>query len=316
MRATTRRLHVAGALGLVLAFSGCAGTAPFAAHESTQWVSDGGLRGKKLVYVADDNGVEIYPAGLDDPPRIGRITDGIAGADGLFVDPKGNLYVANLRGASVTVYRPGKTSPFEKYVTTKNPTDVVVGRDGTVYISQSSGGCICITEYAPGSTVPKLTIPLKTIGGYPLFMALDASNNLYVSIASVGGGIVLKVRSGRTKGSPLSLPGLVTPRGLGFTNRGALAVANDTLDFQYGFVDVYRRSKAEYKVLQQFDAGAQPEQITFDREYRRLYVADATYMRHGGAVAIFEAGGGWKQVGGILHGLNQPSGVALSPGAF
>jgi DNA-binding beta-propeller fold protein YncE len=310
------RASIGGTLGLAFALSGCAGISSSSSHASAAWIPSDARSGKNLVYVADNNGVEIYPAGVNDPPRIGRITDGIAGADGLFVDPDGDLYVANLRGASVTVYRPGKSVPFEKYRTEKDPTDVVVGGDGTVYISQSSDGCICVTEYPPGSTMPKRTIPLKSSGGYPLFIALDSSNDLYVSMAYVGGGHILRVRAGRTKGSALSLPGLITPRGLSFTNSGALAVANDTLNFNYGFVDLYHRSKPEYKVLGQFVAGSQPEQITFGRDRLRMYVADAGYSEHGGSVAIFAAASGWKQVGSISRGLDQPSGVALSPDAF
>ncbi len=309
------RARIGGALGLALALSGCAGASPFSPHGSVSSISDEVRRGRNLIYVADNDGVEIYPAGVDDPVRIGRITEGISGADGLFVDREGNLYVANLRGASVTVYRPGKTVPFEKYATEKNPTDVVVGDDGTVYISQA-GGCICVSEYPPGSRIPRRRIPLKSAGGYPLFMTLDSANNLYVSIANVGGGDVLEFAAGRTKGSVLSLPGLITPRGLALTNRGSLAVANDTLNFNFGFVDVYGRSRAEYKVLSQFVAGAQPEQISFGRDRLRLYVADAGYSERDGSVAIFRAGHGWKRVGTIAGRLSQPSGVALSPDAI
>jgi len=308
-----RGSRIARILGLALALCGCAGGSAVSPHGTGPATRDEPWR-QHLVYVADNEGVEIYRAGLDDPPRIGRITDGIAGPDGLFVDQKGNLYVANLRGADVTVYRPGRTEPFERYPTTKNPTDVVVGDDGTVYISQTSGGCICVTEYAPGSTVPKLTIPLKDSGGYPLFMALDAVNNLYVSVASLMHGYVLRVARGRTKGRALQLGGLIAPRGLGFTSTGDLAVANDTLNFEFGYVDIYRHSKAGYKLLEQFVAGAQPEQITFGMNRARMYVADASYSGHGGSVAIFQDESGWPRVGTISRGLRQPSGVALSPG--
>lgn len=308
-----RGLRIAGVLGLTLALCGCAAGSALSPRVPGPATPDEPWR-RHLIYVADNEGVEIYPAGVNDPPRIGRITDGIAGADGLFVDQKGNLYVANLRGADVTVYRPGRTVPFEKYSTAKNPTDVVVGDDGTVYISQTSGGCICVTEYAPGSFVPKLTIPLEDSGGYPLFMALDSANNLYVSIANLMHGYVLKVPSGKTKGKELPLGDLITPRGLGFTSTGALAVANDTLNFEVGYVDVYRHSKTGYELLEQFAAGPQPEQITFGRNRVRMYVADASYFGHGGSVAIFEDENGWQLVGRISRGLHQPSGVALSPG--
>ncbi|MBV8345645.1 MAG: hypothetical protein JO190_11750 [Candidatus Eremiobacteraeota bacterium] len=306
--------RIAAVLGLALA--GCAGVSSFAPHAPGSGISNDARRGKNLIYVADNNGVEIYPAGVSDPPRIGRITDGISGADGLFVDGNGNLYVANLRGASVTVYRPGQTVPFERYPTAKNPTDVVVGNDGTVYISQAGATCICITEYPAGSTIPKVTIPLKAAGGYPLFMTLDTSNALYVSMATVGGGKVLKFRAGHTKGLTLSLAGLITPRGLGLTARGALAVANDTLNFHYGFVSVYHHTRAGYKLLEQFVGGSQPEQISFGRDRVRMYVADAGYSERNGSVAIFQSESGWKRVGTISRDLSQPSGVALSPDAF
>ncbi|MBV9232953.1 MAG: SMP-30/gluconolactonase/LRE family protein [Candidatus Eremiobacteraeota bacterium] len=276
------------------------------------WISADAGRHKKLVYVSDqyDNAVEIYKANVSNPPPIGQITSGVNTPDGLAVDTSGNLYVSNAGGTTVTVYHPGQTTPFDTYSPGQNPVNVVLGKDGRLYVAQGLLGCICITEYPPKSHTPDLTIQLSQTHGSPMDLALDASNDLYVTLTN---GTVYEFAPGQTSGTNLGLAGLSNPRGIGFDKKGDLVVANDTLNFVQGYIQIYDAGKTQYE--KQFIAGAQPFQLAFGRGRRYMYVADVSYGTSGD-VAIFKAGNGWAQTGAISQGLHQPLGVALSPKAL
>ncbi len=275
------------------------------------WLSPEARRGRKLVYVSDQetNSVTIYQARKSNPAPIGSITDGVDTPDGLAVDAKGDLYVANAAGSTVTVYPPGKTTPSFTYTPGANPVAVIVGSDKTVYIAQGFEGCLCITEYTEGSESSKLTIPLSQTGGSPIDVGLDASNNLYVALTNA---TVYEFAPGQTTGSNLGLAGLTNPRGLAFDKKGDLVVANDTLNFNAGDINIYPPGQAMFN--RQFTAGPQPFEIAFGLGRKLLYVANVSYG-DSGFVAIFSAKQGYKQVGTISQGLMEPLGVALSPDA-
>jgi DNA-binding beta-propeller fold protein YncE len=274
------------------------------------WIVPAKKRRKGVVYVSDDkdNAVEIYPARGKNPAPIGEITSGINVPDGLAVDAKGNLYVADAGSDTVTVYKPGTTTPFETYSPGENPVSVLVGGDGTVYIGQGLNGCLCITEYARGSMTPKLTIPLSGIGD-PMAMTLDSKNNLYVSLTNA---TVYEFAPGDTTGMSLGLSGLHNPRGLVFDPKGDLLVADDPLSLTNGYVDVYPPGETQYS--QQITVGPQPFEIAFGRKDAQLYVANVGYS-YDGFVEILDAGQGYTEGNMIAQDLHQPLGVALSPGA-
>lgn len=274
------------------------------------WIVPDKKRRKGVVYVSDDkdNAVEIYPAHGKNPAPIGEITSDIDVPDGLAVDAKGNLYVTNAGSDTVTVYKPGTTTPFKTYSPGQNPVSVLVGSDRTLYIGQGLNGCLCISEYAPGSSTPDLTIPLSGIGD-PMAMTLDTKNNLYVSLTNA---TVYEFAPGETTGMSLGLSGLHNPRGLVFDRKGDLLVADDPLSFTNGYVYVYPPSKTQYS--KEIAVGAQPFQIAFGHKDAQLYVANVGYS-YNGYVEILGAGNGYKEVNMLSQSLHQPLGVALSPGA-
>ncbi|MBV8726135.1 MAG: hypothetical protein JO350_12460 [Candidatus Eremiobacteraeota bacterium] len=280
-------------------------------HGTSSWISPDAGRHQKLVYVSDQNvnAVEIYKANVNNPTPIGQIT-GVSTPDGLGMDKRGNLYVSNAGGTTVTVYKPGHTSPFRTYSPGQNPVNVIVGSDDRVYIALGLEGCICIVEYPPHSTTSDLTIQLGSTHGSPMDLALDTSNNLYVTLTN---GTVYEFAPGQTTGTNLGLAGLTNPRGIGFDRKGEIVVANDTLNFVQGYIQIYKPGKTQYS--KQFVAGPQPFQLTFGRAHQFMYVANVSYGTSG-YVAIFQAGHGWAQTGTISQGLQQPLGVALSPKAL
>ena len=213
------------------------------------WMAPAAKHGKNLVYVSDQNTVEIYPAGKNNPAPIGSITDGNRGPDGLWVDTNGDLYVANAGSTTVRVYHAGHTEPYFTYSPGNNPTDVVVGPDGTVYIAQGQLGCTCITEYARGSSIPTRTIPLSSTGGEPETMTFDHVGNLYVGLIGPNFGsftAVYEFAPGQTTGNNIGLSGLHHARGLAFDRQKALVVADDPETFTNGYIDIYPSGKTQY----------------------------------------------------------------------
>jgi hypothetical protein len=170
------------------------------------WISPDAAH-RRLVYVADENGqaVYIFPQKGNNQSPIGKITSGLLAPNGLFVDGSRKLYVCNFGGGTVTVYRHGSITPLLTLTGAGSAIDVVVGRDGTVYVSNwDSGSAGTVLEYPKGQTTPSTTI---NINGAPEGLALDSSNNLYVAYNDNTSfdGEVLKFAPGGTVGTNLGI---------------------------------------------------------------------------------------------------------------
>jgi hypothetical protein len=171
------------------------------------WLLPQAKKAKNLLYVADQaaGAIEIYNQKGTSQQPVGKITAGVSGADGLFVDPHGKLYVCNFGNGTVTVYPRGKTSPSETLTGAGSPIDVVTARDGTVYVANfASGTNGTVLEYAKGQTSPSKTIVTLGSGSYPEGLALDSSNDLFVAYQSTGGE-VLEFKPGSSSGQNLGI---------------------------------------------------------------------------------------------------------------
>lgn len=257
---------------------------------------------QRLVYVSDfaANVVQIYPAGGSNPAPIGQITDGISGPMGSFVDSHGDLFVSNATNYTVTMYPRGSVTWSLRYTGLQYPSDVVVGTDGTVYIADIAGGKV--VEYAKGSTRPKRIIFLPA----PQGVALDASNNLYVSYNTgahgAGPGAVNEY-------PPHSTVGTLLPAQISWA-------AGDAIDGAGNLV-VADQSTAEIEI---FAPGASsptrvisqgimdPFRIAFNKTFKRLYVADP----EANAVLVYDYASGSLQET-LTNELTSVYGVALFP---
>ncbi len=145
--------------------------------------------------------VSVYAPGKMLPSYA--ITAGIHNPLASAVDSSGNLYVANCPshaaphtctanyynkpgGGTVTVYRPGKSTPA--YTITNGidaPTAVAIDASDNFYVANVGDDEVAV--YKPGTAVPAYDILLGIVDGvYPGSMAFDRNGNLYVATCSFG----------------------------------------------------------------------------------------------------------------------------------
>ena len=111
----------------------------------------------QLVYMSSWGTASVVDVLTMKGKQVGQIANGLAEPQGLFVDAKGSLWVAN--GSNVLVYPRGRLSPSTTLTdSVGDPTDVTVCPDGTAYVADlydnSSSNHASIQVYAHGSTTP------------------------------------------------------------------------------------------------------------------------------------------------------------------
>jgi hypothetical protein len=176
-----------------------------------------------LLYASDahQNVVDIFS--IPGYSMVGQITDGIDQPEGLATDSKGNLYVANLSGHTITVYQPGTTSPSLTLTESDGPLDVAVASNGYVYAGDEGGG---IDVYPPGATSPSTRLT-NSVFSRVAGVGVDQSNNVYAA-GDIGAktGVVIEFVSGSGSGTNLGLTGLVEPTGVIIDKNNNLVVSN------------------------------------------------------------------------------------------
>jgi hypothetical protein len=215
-----------------------------ASHISTLrgWMSPDIKLAKRLLYVSVDvtapqHFVNVY--WVHDDARqeslVGQITDGIDLPEGLAVDTKGNLYVANVDSKTVTVYGPRKTKPSLRLHVPHRPLDVAVGSNGYVYVGDEAGG---VDVYPPGATSSSLRLTnssLTVVAG----VAVSSSNDVYAAGGSGDSTYAAPavVEFAKAKGSGKNL-GLT---GLSGRLPGVIVTGNDLIvtDFDAGEILTY-----------------------------------------------------------------------------
>jgi hypothetical protein len=163
--------------------------------------------------------------------QVGQIENGLATPEGLFVDAKGNLWVANI--TNVEVYPHGGLSPSKTLSDpTGPPTDVTVCPNGTAYVADlydtSNGNQSSVQVYAPGSTKPtgNLTYPSDFRNFY---LTCDAAGNVFVALLagqSIGDGRVVEFPLGKQQGAKDLGIVLQDPSGIKPDNAGNLLVTD------------------------------------------------------------------------------------------
>jgi hypothetical protein len=261
---------------------------------------------KTLLYVSEISQSTTGVVDVYSVPKyllVGQITAGIDWPLGLTIDRKGKLYVTNLDSKTVTVYQAGQTSPSLTLSVLNPPTDVAVGSNGYVYVSDQGGG---VGVYPPGATSPsrRLTNPnldLK-VGG----VAVSSSNNVYADGESYYSyyydtPAVVEFRNARGTGTNLGLTGLSGALAGVIIDDGHLTVS----DFGGSTILIYPPGQTSPSVT--ITVPYNPERSAINRAENEIYVP-LDY-----AVGVYDYPSG-KFVTEFSTGGN-PTGAALSPAA-
>jgi hypothetical protein len=270
--------------------SAAPGAAPFTGRSFAHAEPD--KKQKPLLYVADNanNQISVFDVSKKQSSQpVQVITQGLSGPQGITTDLSGNLYVANLYGASVSVYAPGQSAPFRTLSTDLNtPTDVRVDSSGDVYVANDPGfgSPGYIVEFLAGQSSPSnvwYTPAVNTvISGFAL---LNPSQPGSTSIYAAG---YTESPSGLASGFVLSCyPGNPTCVNIGdsFGQTGGVAVEEspgNQLPFDFLVIDQYIPGFDNFEsghVMTHAVTGGTPEFLTFDSTRKHLFVSDRFYGR-------------------------------------
>jgi hypothetical protein len=251
--------------------------------------------------------------------QVGQITSGLVEPQGLFVDAKGSLWVANF--SNVLVYPRGGLSPSTTLSDPVGyPGDVTVCPDGTAYVADfynySNSSAASIQVYAHGSATPTGNLDYANDFRNP-FLTCDAAGNVFVALLtgeSVGDGLVVEFPHGKQKGAKSLGIVLQSPGGIKPDNAGNLLVT-----------DLIGHTITEYAengspTGRSIATGAATEGIAVSRNGRIVLGATAADTTQQGPVGISWSFPGGKQLrvytccSRIGPPLQVNEGVAFYPG--
>ncbi len=187
-------------------------------------------------FFISDAGSDVFVFKNSTYTKTGTISKGLSDADGVWVDPRGNLYVANATGPNVLEYKKGAGSPVCKYsASLSNPVNVTTDSIGNVYVADFGGNAV--REYRQCSNKVKSQVAINLPEG----VAVDSKGNIFVSYFGSTGGNFEKFTkgTGTVLGAHVSSPG-----GVILDDKGDL-IADD----QAGSIDRIKPPYASAKVL-------------------------------------------------------------------
>lgn len=231
------------------------------ASDSKGWISPDARRkkGKNLIYWGnfDNNTITIYSSKGVNGKQEGQITTGLSEPERLFVDKQLNVYATNPGNNTITMYKPGQTSPSFTISNGVNaPTGLTVDAAGTVYCANTGNNTV--TEYPKGQSTPSIT--LSTAAEY---LATDAKDNLYVATGSE----VLEYAKGSTNGTNLNL-NIGSPEAIEVDHSGNLIV----LDWSNSDIDVFPAGQTQPSKQITVTSGF-PFAFSLSKNEKQLYVS-------------------------------------------
>jgi hypothetical protein len=236
-----------------------------------------------LVYMSSWGTASVVDVLTMNGQQVGQIANGLVEPQGMFVDAKGSLWVANV--SNVLVYPHGALSPSTTLSDSVGPpVDVTVCPDGSAYVADlydnSNSNHASIQVFAPGSTTPTRNLDYANDLRNP-FLTCDAAGNVFVALLtgeSVGDGLVIEFPHGKQKGAKDLGIILQAPGGIKPDNAGNLLVT-DLIDHT---ITEYTENGS--LTGQSFATGTATEGIALTRDGR--IVLGATNTTQEGPVGI------------------------------
>lgn len=235
----------------------------------------------------------------------GTIKTGLNQPDGVWVDAKGNLYVANVGAPNVTEYAPGATSPTCTYSSSDlvSPIGVATDSKQNVYVIDTEAlnppGYVHV--YAQCGTE---TTSLN-LGGLGWGLALDAHDNLFVDYdTQFGTTLFEEFPSGSTSPTQLGVKVSSALSGLAIDGNGNLVVAGQLNGDVYSIASPY----ASATVIATGEKD--PFAVALSKSQKLLFVTNPS----GGTVNVYRYPSmKLAKTLGSKQGLVAPQGVTDSP---
>jgi hypothetical protein len=254
---------------------------------------------------ASNNTVDYYVKGTGpNNPVAGSLSGTFSAPEGIGIDSKGDVYVANGNAENVLVYAAGSSSPTGTLDDPNEfPIGVTVGPDGTVYVANIDGPIGAsgdVVVYAPGSSEPTKTLHAKCFL-HVLGVALDKNGNLFASCdiaPGAGHGSVIEFKAGSTTGIATHIT-LGSAGGLGFDGAGHLLA----IDVNGPTLNVYNVGNP--KPIDKLKLPGASIYFSFGRHSNVLYVADYSL----GEIDVFRySPSKLTQINKITNGMSSSSG--------
>ncbi|HEY6485151.1 MAG TPA: hypothetical protein VIX83_02065 [Candidatus Cybelea sp.] len=270
---------------------------------------------KSVLYVssAQNGTVEIYDRTNLKSDPCGSVT-GLQAPQGLFVDSKGNLWVADSATRRVYVFAPGSPGAIK----TLNDPDgqpaaiAVDEKSNTAYVTEhvnNMDATNLVQVYANGSTIPTAALrdPSARNGG---FAAVDDRGNLYVTFMTQSNTAQVDEWLGG-RGAPKNLGlKLVSAGAIVTTKNGTLAACDP---FAYRCGEFARGAKRMSHVFGHIGLGVPPE---MKRDKRDWLFPDALAIdgAEDRAYVAAETLSGWKYPGPANRPSHKPFVEVRVPG--
>lgn len=230
------------------------------------WMSPGAKK-KHLMYVSLPQSDEVDVFALPKYALVGQITDGLEAPEGMATDKKGNLYVTNLTGPTVTVYPRGASTPSLTLTLKYSPADVTITKKDYVLVGDIGGG---VDVCPPGKTSAssRLTNPdLGQVDG----VGVDGHDNVYAAgYTPQSKPVVFEFAHLKEPGTNLNLSGLENPAGVLVDSSGNLAVSDNTLPG----VNIYPPGATSPSAT--IAANESPDRSAFNRAENLIYVPEGS----------------------------------------
>jgi hypothetical protein len=179
---------------------------------SRGWMSpDAKRRTKSLLYASSYDGgyINVYPEKGNNQEPIGKLTTDLVSPQGMVVDQRHRLWVANTNAFNVVAFKRGQTTPFTT-LSDPNYYPISVGIDshGNVYAANAesqTGPPGNVTVWKKGNTSPTGTL---TYGDFMIVLGVgvDPHDNVYVTyIPKSGPPAMVEFPAGSTTGQPVAI---------------------------------------------------------------------------------------------------------------
>lgn len=319
MRSLTAPMLIVAMVGSVL-FSGCAGgsqsdnaivpssaAVPLLRTPPDGRVNPNDYQGLKDLYVGDLEGQAVKILKNKTYREMGAITSGIVNPNGMVLDRRGNLYVANAGGTpSITEYAPNATSPSFTYsVGMVSSISVSVDAHGNVYEADGTGYA---RQYFQGVNSPVAGCTPSGATGVT-GVAVDAANDVFVGVITGGVNFIAEYPGGFGDCSHekvLTAP-VVFPYGMSIDKNDDLVVA-DSGNAQVDVIDPPYSS-----VTRTIGAGfLEPTTVTLSRDNKLAFATD--FQVHDVFVINYQTGAMITTLGSV-YGLTFPTAAVDGPNA-